>query len=95
MTAQLQSQPTPVLFLPDELGPELVPPGTEYDQAGDFTLPVFTGRRYVWVGVGDEGCLNDGNAESSNDPFHAETNELVLTGEAETLVLASVREVRR
>lgn len=95
MTPQLQAQPTPILFLPDELGTELVPPTSEYAGDGTFALSVFAGRRYVWVGVGDEGCENDGIEQESNVPFTADTDELILTGEPETTVLASVREVRR
>jgi len=95
MHAQLQARPTPALYFPDEFGTELVPPASQYDAGGLFTLGVFAGRKYVWVGAGEEACTNDGDPVTSNEPFTADTNELLLGGPAETAVLASVKEVLR
>lgn len=96
MNAQLQAKPTPVLYLPDELGPEIVPAGSHYNPMGRKSLfTLIPGHTYVWVGVGSESATHDGDPLVSGEPFQAVVVEILLLGDPDALVLASVKEVLR
>lgn len=86
----IQSVNTPQAWLNPPMSRNFVNPGSHYNGSGNFSLAVVPGAEYIWTGTGSESCLNNATPVVSGVPFIAQTGSILLSGDANDNVFATV-----